>query len=91
MRYLISYDIGNARRRVRVVRALEGYGHRVQESVFVVDLGTAQWTALRERLVRLVDPVADQWRAWRLCADDQRDERHTGLSKKQPPPGPLVI
>ena len=67
MRMLISYDIASQRRRRRVVHLLEGHGHRVQESVFIVDLREAQWRQLAALLDRAIDLRADQWRAWRMC------------------------
>ena len=91
MRMLISYDIASQRRRRRVVHLLEGHGHRVQESVFIVDLREAQWRQLAALLDRAIDLRADQWRAWRMCADDQADEMQAGLAAALEPVGPQIV
>ena len=39
---VIAFDVASDRRRYRLTRILEGYGHRVQESVFEAWLDEAQ-------------------------------------------------
>ena len=51
MRYVISYDISNDRRRQRIAKILQNYGWRVQESVFEVCLDDG----LRRRLERQLE------------------------------------
>ena len=54
MMVLVSYDVakdeGGARRLRRVAKICEGYGQRVQFSVFECLLDPDQWAALRSRL-----------------------------------------
>lgn len=50
MFYLICYDIVNNRRRDRVSRLLEGYGLRIQKSVFECVLTPDQYDLLQRRL-----------------------------------------
>jgi CRISPR-associated protein Cas2 len=50
--YLITYDVSEDRRRVRVARCLEGHGERVQYSVFRVHLSRRALAALRVELER---------------------------------------
>ena len=83
MRYLVSYDIACQRRRVRIAKLLLGYGSRVQESVFTLELRDGQWARLQAAMDRTIDPVQDQWRGWRLCARDETDAAELG---KPPPP-----
>lgn len=78
MRFLVSYDIACSRRRLRVSNLLLGYGERVQESVFALELREGQWQALCQRLDATIDPTLDQWRGWRACADDQADTQDLG-------------
>lgn len=90
MRWLVSFDVGNPRRRVRVARLLEAHGHRVQESVFLLQLRPSQWQALRMRMTATVDAQDDHWRAWPLCDRDTLDALNIGL----PAPamdGPTVV
>lgn len=50
MFYLICYDIVSNRRRDRVSRLLEGYGLRIQKSVFECVLTPDQYDLLQRRL-----------------------------------------
>ncbi|XHX79484.1 MAG: CRISPR-associated endonuclease Cas2 [Stenomitos frigidus ULC029] len=64
MFYLICYDITNDRRRDRVSRLLEGYGLRVQKSVFECVLTPDQYALLQKRFQtkRYLNPTEDQLR-----------------------------
>jgi CRISPR-associated protein Cas2 len=67
MLYLVSYDIPNDKRRLKLARLLEGAGQRVQRSVFECDLTERQWAGLRKRLLKLLDSSEDSLRVYRLC------------------------
>lgn len=64
MFYLVCYDVVHNRRRDRVSRLLEGYGLRVQKSVFECVLTSDQFALLQERLQtkRYLNPEEDQIR-----------------------------
>ena len=49
-KYLVSYDITSDKRRRKVVKILEGYGFRVQYSVFECELSSKQFKELSKRL-----------------------------------------
>ncbi len=66
-RYVVAYDIPDDRRRNRVARVLEGYGERVQYSVFECQLTPDQFQKLWDELKRKVDEAEDSIRAYRLC------------------------
>ncbi|WP_129678148.1 CRISPR-associated endonuclease Cas2 [Candidatus Chloroploca sp. Khr17] len=69
MLYLISYDISIDRRRTRIAKILEGFGQRVQYSVFECDLEASQYQALWKKLARTIQPdEGDNLRIYRLCA-----------------------
>jgi CRISPR-associated protein Cas2 len=73
MRYVISYDISNDKRRRKVVKVLEGVGFRVQYSVFECDLDAQRLKALRKRLKPLIQPKStDSIRFYGLCAGCQQ-------------------
>lgn len=91
MRFLVSYDIACRRRRVRVARLLEGYGQRAQESVFELELREGQWARLCTQLSAAIDPVLDQWRGWRACADDRVDTFELGLAAAPLHEGATVV
>ncbi|HWQ12857.1 MAG TPA: CRISPR-associated endonuclease Cas2 [Roseiflexaceae bacterium] len=69
MLYVVAYDIPVDRRRARVAKVLEGFGQRVQGSVFECDLTDRQYAALRRRLAKLIRAgEGDSLRTYRLCA-----------------------
>lgn len=67
MLHVVVYDIPDDGRRVKLARALEDFGTRVQYSVFECVLTAEQVGTMMERLQRLVDPARDQVRVYRLC------------------------
>ena len=52
--YLISYDIAGDKLRNKVAKKLEGYGHRVQYSVFECDISNKEYGKLYAELIKLV-------------------------------------
>jgi CRISPR-associated protein Cas2 len=49
-RYLVTYDVSDAKRLRRTFRLMHGFGDPVQYSVFLCDLGREELQLLRERL-----------------------------------------
>ncbi|MDP2834259.1 MAG: CRISPR-associated endonuclease Cas2 [Pseudomonadota bacterium] len=70
---IICYDIADDRRRFQVARELEGWGWRVQESVFECLLDAAGLARLQDVLANLIDPVCDRLRYYSLCPRDRSD------------------
>lgn len=66
MFYLICYDIVLDRRRNKVAHILEGYGMRVQKSVFECVLNADQYQMLQRKLNRYIKPEEDQVRFYPL-------------------------
>jgi len=60
IRYLVSYDISNPKRLRRVARALEGFGVRLQYSVFECALDELRLEKLRAELHPLLNHGEDQ-------------------------------
>ncbi|MBX3055840.1 MAG: CRISPR-associated endonuclease Cas2 [Anaerolineae bacterium] len=56
MRVVISYDISDDKRRRKVATIMEGYGYRVQFSVFECDLTPQQLRKMKQELRRYVKP-----------------------------------
>ncbi len=54
MRVVISYDISDDKRRRKVATIMEGYGYRVQFSVFECDLTADQLQKVKRELRRYV-------------------------------------
>lgn len=69
MLILIAYDIPSDKRRAKVAKLLEGFGSRVQYSVFECDLTDRQMRELHGKLQRrLRTAEGDSVRIYRLCA-----------------------
>lgn len=72
---VVSYDIRANRRRYKVMKTMEGFGTRVQYSVFECNLKPRQVDDLRRRLRKLID-AEDSVRLYFMSADDvKRIER----------------
>ncbi len=81
MRYVISYDIVNDRRRQRTSEALKDFGDRVQYSVFECELESAELEVLVGRLVEEMEPSEDSCRIYRLCGACVEAVRNLGCGK----------
>jgi CRISPR-associated protein Cas2 len=89
--YVVTYDIPCDKRRKKVADLLEGYGRRVQYSVFECALSAAKYEELRQRLRKRVKDGEDSVRFYPIS-------RHTlgqvevwnGCPVVQPP-GSIVI
>ncbi len=66
MFWVVCYDIVDDRRRARVHKLLEGYGRRVQYSVFECDLNAKRLDQLEGRLARLIHAEEDDVRLYPL-------------------------
>ncbi|MDZ7391313.1 MAG: CRISPR-associated endonuclease Cas2 [candidate division KSB1 bacterium] len=66
--YLISYDIPDDRRRLRVAKILLDFGTRVQYSVFEANLEQRHLERLKQRLHRVLKEDKDSVRIYGLCA-----------------------
>ena len=83
-RYLIAYDIREPRRLRRVCKVMEGYGDRLQYSVFVCDLSRSE----------LLHARADTEEQMKLTEDslvivdlgDVKDARFTFVGQRRPLP-----
>lgn len=67
---VVSYDIPSNRRRLKVMKTLEGFGTRVQYSVFECNLKPREIDDLRKRLKKLIASNEDSIRFYFLGAED---------------------
>jgi len=91
MRWLVSFDVSHPRRRRRICRLLLAHGERIQQSVFEVEAGQAQWCALSHALASAINVEQDHWRARRLCAEDLGDQHDLGLPAPEVAPPVTVV
>lgn len=79
MFYLICYDVVNDRRRNKTAHLLEGYGLRVQKSVFECVINEKQLEMLRRKLNRYIKPEEDQVRFYPMSSHTRRKVLILGL------------
>ena len=92
---LVSYDVettspAGGRRLRRVARACKDYGQRVQFSVFECEVDPAQWVAMRDRLLREIDPKRDSLRFYFLGANWRKRIEHAGAKAVRDLADPLI-
>ena len=62
MLVIICYDIFDDRRRLRVMNAIEGYGYRVQGSVYECHLDKRRLNELKQTVSRFINQETDRVR-----------------------------
>lgn len=93
---LVSYDVNTqdaeGRKRLRrIARECENWGQRVQFSVFECMVSPAQWTALRARLIAVMDAEKDSLRFYFLGANWRKRLEHMGIKAGYDPQGSLIL
>lgn len=80
--YLVSYDIPSDRLRNKIAKTLEGYGKRVQYSVFECDLTEKRYKELYQKLLKLAQNVKDgDICFYYICQNCQRKKKVIGVPK----------
>jgi CRISPR-associated protein Cas2 len=70
MRIVVSYDVSDNKRRRKVAQIMEGFGYRVQYSVFECDLNSKKLVELKRRLRPLINKrEGESVRFYPLCAE----------------------
>lgn len=93
---VVTYDVctqdREGRRRLsRVARACEGYGQRVQDSVFECQIDETSWAKLRARLLALIRPEVDSLRFYHLGEVPSGRNEHHGVRPTRDLEGPLIF
>ncbi|MBI2952760.1 MAG: CRISPR-associated endonuclease Cas2 [Chloroflexi bacterium] len=96
MEILITYDVATdtreGRRRLRrVAKACEGFGQRVQKSVFECTLGPADLAKLKHRLTKEILEKEDSLRIYRLLEPRERHVQVIGVRPEFDLHDPLVL
>lgn len=90
--YVVAYDIPCDKRRKKVSDLLEGYGQRVQYSVFECQLTQAEFKELRQRLNKIVNFGEDSLRFYPLSQHTLGQVEVWGVSPPiTSPPGSTII
>lgn len=90
-RYVIAYDIPDDARRVKLARLLDGYGDRVQYSVFEALVEENDLPELKERVAGLIDPKTDRVRMYFICGACATKIEDIGQQGGKPFDSPDVI
>ncbi len=91
MLVLVVYDIADDKRRLKLSNFLEGYGRRVQESVFECYLSLDKMKKLYEQVKKRVKPLEDNVRFYWIPSDALPRALTIGSSLPKPPPNVYII
>lgn len=92
MFYVIVYDISNDKRRKKVADLLEGYGERVQYSVFECVLDKGRYRQLRDRLKKRINLEEDSIRIYPIVKSSLSKVKTWGAGNElTKPPGSTII
>lgn len=91
MLVLVTYDIPNNKRRKKLSDFLEGYGRRVQRSVFECFLSLEEMKRLHGQLTKRVVTSEDNVRLYWINANAMPRTLTLGSTPPQPPPDAYVL
>lgn len=89
--YVVTYDISCDKRRKKVSDLLEGYGRRVQYSVFECVLAKSKYDELRQRLKQRVNLIEDSVRFYPLSGHTVSQVEVWGEPPVTPVPGSVIV
>lgn len=83
--YVVSYDITSDRRRNKIAKTLEGYGTRIQYSVFECRLPEKKYKEMYRKLMQLMADEEDgSIRIYSICGNCEGKIRTIGEISGQP-------
>lgn len=88
---MVCYDVADDRRRRLVAKILEGYGYRVQYSVFDCWLLQEQIVRLVLRLEDVLDPDQDRIHLCPMCRKDAAAVHVQGLGSRTKPEAQFIL
>ncbi|MEM1253274.1 MAG: CRISPR-associated endonuclease Cas2 [Cyanobacteria bacterium P01_H01_bin.21] len=91
MLVVVVYDIPNDKRRLKLSNLLEGYGRRVQYSVFECFLSLTQMRKLCIRVKQQIDMTEDNVRFYWISADAMTKTLTLGSDPPKPPPNAYIV
>lgn len=96
MLILVTYDVSiispdGAKRLRRIAKLCQDYGQRVQFSVFELEVETARWVQIKQRLIDLMDPAVDSLRFYYLGLKWRGKLEHIGAKPALDLNAPLVL
>jgi CRISPR-associated protein Cas2 len=91
MLVLVVYDIPDDKRRTKLATFLEGYGRRVQYSVFECFMDFQSMGQLHKALQKRVKSEEDNVRLYWITRDSFEKALSIGSSPPQEPPGFYIV
>ncbi|MEM9220466.1 MAG: CRISPR-associated endonuclease Cas2 [Cyanobacteria bacterium P01_F01_bin.150] len=88
---LVVYDIADTRRRTKLATLLEGYGRRVQESVFECFLSLEEMKLLHQKVYGRINPREDNVRFYWITSGAMKKSLAIGSEPPEPPPSAYFI
>ncbi len=67
MLVMISYDIVEDKKRLKLMKFLKDYGERVQKSVFECNLTQRDYQKVKSGVEEIIDDKKDRVRYYRIC------------------------
>lgn len=91
-RHLIAYDISDPKRLRRVIKIMEGYGQRLQYSVFLCDLSGVEYVRWQRDILSVVHLHEDSVVTVDLGAlPNSTPVRTLGRPRSLPEPGATIV
>lgn len=96
MMILVTYDVSfknetGPKRLRRMAKLCQVFGQRVQYSVFEIEVDMAQWTRLKNDLIKVMDQDEDSLRIYYLGNNWERRVEHIGAKKTLDLNGLLLV
>lgn len=91
MLVLVAYDIPDNKRRTKLATFLEGYGRRVQKSVFECYLSISEMQTLHQQITNRVNLEEDNVRLYWIPVDAVTRTLTVGSSLPEPPPSAHIL
>jgi CRISPR-associated protein Cas2 len=68
---MISYDVVDDSKRLKVMKLLKDYGTRVQKSVFECNLSLDLYETVKDQVEKIINRRKDRVRYYRMCGTCQ--------------------
>jgi CRISPR-associated protein Cas2 len=91
MLFIVSYDITDDRRRIRLAKTLKDFGDRVQYSVFECLMGAEELQEMTGRIREIIDNDQDSVRIYKLCAECEGKVEIIGTGVRSEDPEIYVV
>ena len=91
MLVLVTYDIADNKRRTKLATFLEGYGRRVQKSVFECFMGLGEMKKLKVQVEKRIQLPEDDVRLYWISADAVPRSLTIGGLPPSPPPKSYIM